>query len=70
MKEITFNVPAIHCEHCKHTIEMEIGEIEGVEIVQADIDTKKVVVSFKEPATKEKLIAGLDEINYPPSPEI
>ena len=70
MKEITFNVSAIHCEHCKHTIEMEIGEIEGVEIVQADIDTKKVVVSFEEPATKEKLIAGLDEINYPPSPEI
>ena len=70
MAAITFKVPAIHCKHCKHTIEMEIGEIEGVETVQADIDTQKVVVSFEEPATKEKLIARLDEINYPPSPEI
>jgi copper chaperone len=70
MKEVTFTVPAIHCEHCTHTIEMELGEIKGVGSVQADSATKQVIVSFEDPATKEKLIAGLDEINYPPSPEV
>ena len=70
MKEVTFTVPAIHCEHCTHTIEMELGEIKGVSSVQADSATKQVIVSFEDPATKEKMIAGLGEINYPPSPEV
>ena len=70
MKEVIFTVPTIHCEHCTHTIEMELGEIEGVSSVQADSATKQVIVSFEDPATKEKLIARLSEINYPPSPEV
>lgn len=65
MESKTFTVPAIHCGHCTHTIEMELGEMEGVTAVHADQGSKQVTVSWQEPATWEKIRALLAEINYP-----
>jgi copper chaperone CopZ len=28
MTTVTYTVPAIHCGHCTHTIEMEVGELQ------------------------------------------
>ncbi len=65
MSTITYNVPAIHCEHCTHTIELEVGELNGVKSVKAELDTKNVTVTFDEPASEEKIKALLAEIEYP-----
>lgn len=65
MTTVTYNVPAIHCGHCTHTIEMELGELEGIKSVKADQGTKKVQISFEPPASEEKIKALLAEIDYP-----
>jgi len=65
MKTVTYSVPAIHCMHCTHTIEMEVGELAGVQAVKADLTTKRVQITFDEPASEEKIKALLAEINYP-----
>ncbi len=65
MTTVTYSVPAIHCMHCTHTIELELGELEGVKSVKADENTKDVVISFEPPATEEKIKALLAEIEYP-----
>jgi copper chaperone len=65
MNTITYNVPAIHCGHCTHTIEMEVGELKGVQTVKADLDTKKVEVTFDAPASEEQVKTLLAEIEYP-----
>ena len=65
MTTVTYTVPAIHCGHCTHTIEMEVSELQGVQSVKADEATKKVVISFDTPANEEKIKALLAEINYP-----
>ena len=65
MTTVTYSVPAIHCGHCTHTIEMEVGELQGVQTVKADLDTKKVEVTFDAPANEEKIKALLAEIEYP-----
>ena len=65
MTTVTYNVPAIHCGHCTHTIEMEVGELKGVQSVKADQATKNVQISFDAPATEEKIKALLAEIDYP-----
>lgn len=62
----TFTVPNIHCGHCTHTIEMEVGDLVGVKSVKAELDTKKVTVEWEEPATWEGIVSLLQEINYPP----
>ena len=65
MTTVFYSVPAIHCEHCTHTIEMEVGELQGVQVVKADLDTKKVQITFDAPATEEKIKTLLAEIDYP-----
>ena len=65
MTTVTYSVPAIHCGHCTHTIEMEVGEMQGVQSVKAEEATKKVTITFDNPATEEKIKALLSEINYP-----
>lgn len=65
MTTVTYNVPAMHCGHCTHTIEMEVGELQGVQNVKANLDTKKVEITFDTPASEEKIKALLAEIEYP-----
>ena len=65
MTTVTYSVPAIHCGHCTHTIEMEVAELKGVQSVKAEQDSKKVTITFDEPASEEKIKSLLAEINYP-----
>ena len=65
MTTVTYSVPAIHCGHCTHTIEMEVGELQGVQSVKADEATKKVEITFDTPADEQKIKTLLAEINYP-----
>ena len=67
METKTFTVPNISCGHCVHTVQMEVGDINGVKNVKADQDSKQVVVEWGEPATWEQIEAMLVEINYPPA---
>jgi len=65
MTTVTYSVPAIHCGHCTQTIENEVGELQGIQSVKADLDTKKVQISFDTPANEQTIKALLAEINYP-----
>jgi copper chaperone len=65
MSTITYTIPSIHCMHCTHTIEMELGELPGVQTVKADLDSKRVTVTFDAPADDAKLRDLLAEIEYP-----
>ncbi|MFU8826642.1 MAG: heavy-metal-associated domain-containing protein [Brevefilum sp.] len=65
MKSVTYSVPNISCNHCTHTIKMELSELEGVSKVDADVQTRLVSIAFDEPATEQQLKDTLAEINYP-----
>jgi copper ion binding protein len=65
MTTVTYTVPAISCGHCTHTIETEVGELQGVQSVKAEIASKKVQITFDVPATEEKIKELLAEIDYP-----
>jgi copper chaperone len=67
MQSKTFVVPNIHCDHCTHTIKMEVSDLAGVEGVEADVDSRRVTVSWDDPATWDEIKALLEEINYPPA---
>ena len=41
---VTYSVPAIHCGHCEMSIREEVSEVEGVEIVDVDLDAKSVTI--------------------------
>ena len=43
-ESVTYSVPAIHCAHCAMSIREEVSEVEGVDDVAVDLDTKVVTV--------------------------
>jgi Cu+-exporting ATPase len=55
----------MHCDHCTHTVSMELSDLDGVSKVDADLNSKKVTVEFDEPANEQALRDTLAEINYP-----
>ena len=65
MKTVTYTIPNISCGHCVHTIKAEVGELAGVQSVQASTETKQATVTFDAPATEEEIKALLASINYP-----
>ena len=65
MDKQTFQIPKISCGHCTRTIENELKELEGVSSVEGSVADKTVTVAYQSPATKEKILATLEEINYP-----
>jgi copper chaperone len=65
MTIVNYSVPAIHCGNCIRTIELEVGELPGVQSVKADESTKQVQITFDAPASEEKIKSLLAEINYP-----
>ncbi|HAF62198.1 MAG TPA: heavy metal transporter [Anaerolineaceae bacterium] len=61
----TYSVPNIHCQHCVHTINMELSDIEGINTVQADLDSKSVKVDFENADVEQIILNTLEEIGYP-----
>ncbi len=65
MTTVKYSVPAISCAHCIHTIQTEVAELSGVQMVKADEQTKAVEIVFDSPASEDAIKALLAEINYP-----
>ena len=65
MNKVVYGVPNISCNHCVHTIEMELGDLEGVLVAKADSENKQVEIEFEDPATESSILKILNDINYP-----
>lgn len=65
MDKQTFHIPNISCGHCTRTIENELKDLEGVSAVESNVAEKSVTVQYNPPVTREKILATLNEINYP-----
>lgn len=62
---VTYSIPNISCNHCVHTVTMEVSDLEGVQSVVADVGTQQATIVFEPPATEEAIKNLLAEINYP-----
>jgi copper chaperone len=65
MNTVTYKIPNISCNHCVHTIQTEVSELEGVHTVVADAGAKTATITFGSPANEEVIKNLLAEINYP-----
>ena len=63
---VTYSVPAIHCAHCAMSIREEVSEVEGVDDVAVDLDTKVVTVSGSD-LDDAALRAAIEEAGYEPA---
>lgn len=66
MQTKTVSIPSISCGHCKHTIESELAELDGVERVSVDVAGRTATIDWQEPITWPVIEETLAEIGYPP----
>ena len=66
MESKTFKVPNIGCDGCVNAIKGELGDLEGVKTVDGAVDSKIVTVEYDAPASWEKIVNALEEIDYAP----
>ena len=62
-ESVTYEVPAIHCAHCAMSIREEVSEVEGVDEVAVDLDSKVVTVSGRD-LDDSALRAAIAEAGY------
>jgi copper chaperone CopZ len=60
---LTYTVPAIHCAHCGMSIREEVSEVEGVDAIDVDLETKLVTIRGSG-LSDEKLRAAIREAGY------
>ena len=64
MAERVYNVPDVSCEHCVNAITKELTQIDGIQNVQVDLETKKVTVVSDESVAEQRIREGIDEAGF------
>ncbi len=66
METATFAAPDISCEHCRTTIEREVGALSGVQVCSVDVPHRQVSVVY-DPAlvSRRGIMETLEEEGYP-----
>lgn len=63
---ITLQAPDISCGHCVSSVKNRVGQLEGVENVDASAETKIIDITFDaEAISLEKIQAELADEGYP-----
>ncbi len=66
MPEKTVTIPDMSCGHCLMTIKREAGEVQGVTSVEGEVESKRVTITWDDPADWSQIEAALKEAGYPP----
>lgn len=66
LQDITLVAPDISCAHCVATIKRSVGDLDGVENVDVDPETKRVEIRFDPGRVSlAQIEATLDDEGYP-----
>ena len=60
--DYTIEVPDIHCQSCKLTLEGRLSKLKGIERVSVDVGGK--IVKLKGEINKEKILKAIKEAGY------
>jgi copper chaperone len=58
-----YTVTGMTCAHCVAAVQTELGRLPGVESVDVDLESGRVVVHGGDP-TREQVAAAVDEAGY------
>ncbi len=65
MTKVSLQVPEVHCDHCKNSIEGAVSKIEGVENVEVAIADATVEVDFDESNVNlDSIKSAIEEQGY------
>ena len=65
MKKTVYKVPGMSCGHCVMRVQKALSALDGVDLVEIDLESKDVEVDYEAPADDAAIRAALEEIGYP-----
>lgn len=67
MTTTTYRVPSMHCASCPKLITLALEDLDGVSVVDAQLDSKIVTVTYDEAvATRDVVDAAIRDAGYEP----
>ncbi|AYW45476.1 heavy-metal-associated domain-containing protein [Tetragenococcus koreensis] len=61
----TYRVPDMSCAHCKAKIEEAVNRLSGIQDANANVDTKRLTITFDENAVQsENIEDAVSEAGY------
>ena len=68
MKKMTIKISGMHCASCAKVIAMDLEEMDGIEKVEIDEETKLGEISFDENKTgEEEILKTIKNSGYEPA---
>lgn len=64
MTSTEFRVTGMTCSHCEHAVSDEVSRLPGVEAVDVDASTGRLIVTSTAPISDEQVLAAVDEAGY------
>lgn len=65
MKQTTYKVPGMSCEHCKRAISLSLEDLDGIKNVDIDLSAKTVKIEFDETKVEEEnLKEAIEDAGY------
>lgn len=61
---VELNVSGMRCAKCVDKIEKFVGEIEGVSLIDVNLQDSKVIVEFELPATQELITEAILDAGF------
>lgn len=61
---ITLSVNGMHCAKCVDKIEKYVGEIDGVNLINVNLQKAEVSIEFNPPATPEKITEAILDAGF------
>ena len=64
MSQVTYTVTGMTCSHCASSVTEEVHSIGGVQHVDVDLPTGKVIVTSAAPVDTDRVRAAVAEAGY------
>jgi copper chaperone len=65
MTQVSLQVPEVHCDHCKTSIEGAVSQLPGIETVDVAISDASVTVAYDEDTIDlEQIKSTIEEQGY------
>lgn len=64
MQTLILHIPSMQCSHCISKIQTFVSEVEGVQEINFNLDSKIIEVSFSSPATEENIKEAIMECGF------
>ena len=66
--ERTYRVTGMTCSHCAASVREEVGEVAGVEVLDVDLDSGRLVVAGEAADSQDAIRAAVEAAGYTVAP--